>query len=174
MKLESYLRNNRQKLDVEKPDEELIWVGISHSLNKNDKRRKHIFWKYAVTIAAAVFVFFLVRYQTIMQPGQQLILVQIDPGLARYESEIVNRIKNYTLQIENSNYNLNELPTTPDILQDIDLMIEMYSADLKEYGNNPALIQSLIDLYEKKVSLLQRILNEIEKTKNHETSQILL
>jgi len=174
MKLETYIQNSRQKLDVEKPDEELIWAKVSLSLNKKGRRKRIVYWKYAITIAASVFITFFACYQMMKQPDQQSVFVQIDPNLARYESEMVNKIKHYTLQIERTNYNLSELPTTPDILQDIDLMIEMYSADLKESGPNPALIQSLIDLYEKKVSLLQRILTEIEKTKDHETSQTLL
>jgi hypothetical protein len=174
MKLESYIRNNRQKLDVEKPDEDHIWARVSLSLNKKGRRKSIVYWKYVVTIAASVFITFFACYQMMKQPDQQLVFVHTDPNLAKYEAEMVNKIKHYALRIERANYNLSELPTTPDILQDIDLMIEMYSADLKESGPNQALIQSLIDLYEKKVSLLQRILTEIEKTKDYETPQILL
>ena len=174
MKIESHIQSIRQKLDVEKPDEDLLWIGISHSLDKKDRQKHSGYWKYALTTAASVLIAFFVGYQVMKQTGQQLVFIKIDPELAKYESEMVDQIKNYSLQIERTNYNLNELPTTPNNLRDIDQLIEMYSSDLKKYGPNPELIRSLVDLYEKKVLLLQRMLNEIEKAKNHEMHQIVL
>jgi len=66
------------------------------------------------------------------------------------------------------------LPTTPADLEETDRLIADYSADLKQYGANPELIETLLDLYEIKIMLLKRILNEIEKEKEYEKVQSIL
>ena len=172
MKIEEYIRNNRQKLDVEKPDEDFLWAGISQSLNSKQKHRSLSIWKYASAVAASVAVTLIAVHFWNAEPKQQLIFVNIDPSLAKQEVELKAQIQDYTQQIHQANYNLNDLPTNLNDLKYIDDLIEKYSKDLKQYGPNPQLIESLMDLYNKKVLMLQRMLNEIEKNKNYEKRRI--
>ncbi|MDR0660818.1 MAG: hypothetical protein LBG19_08490 [Prevotellaceae bacterium] len=172
MKLESHIKNIRQQLDVEKPDTDSIWIGISQSLNEKPKQQHSNRWKYALAIATSVVVLFAAGYFTRTAPTQQLIFVNLDPTLARQEAELVGQIKTYSKRLQKSTVDLNTLPTTPDELEDIDRLIEIYSADLKKHGSNPQIVQSLIDLYSKKVLVLRRMLNEIEKMKAYENNKI--
>ena len=171
MKFEEYIQNIRPLLDTEQPDENHIWAGISHSLKVQKRIR---YWKYALTAAAMLTIAFTAGYHFTKTSEQHLIFVNLDPKLAKQEAELVHRIENYTRQIEREKFNMDALPTTPAILNDIDRLIETYSADLRQYGANPELIRTLLDLYEKKMMLLNRMLNEIEKEKDHENNKFFL
>ena len=170
MNFEEYIRNNRPTLDVEQPDEEHIWMGISNSLNI---QRKTHYWKYALMAAAMVVIAFSAGYHFTKKSEQHLIFVNLDPKLARQEAELVHLISDYTRQIEHENFDLETLPTTPAILKDMDKLLEAYSADLRQYGADPELIRTLLDLYEKKIMLLNRMLNEIKKEKDHENNKFI-
>lgn len=172
MKLEPHIKEIRKQLDVEKPDVDSIWVGISQSLNNPVKQKQSNRWKYALAAAASAVILFAAGYFSRTEPSQQLIFVNIDPNLAEQEAKLVKQIQMYSRLLQKTDYDLNKLPTTPDEIASIDRLIEMYTADLKEYGSNPQIVQSLIDLYSKKVLVLQRMLNEIEKMKSYEKNNI--
>ena len=171
MNFEEYIREIRPTLDVEQPDEEHIWIGISNSLKMQKRTR---YWKYALMAAAMIVVALTVGYQYMKNSEQPLFFVNLDPEIAKQEVELVNLIKSYTRQVEHENFNLETLPTTPDELKYTDKLIEAYSADLKQYGANQELTETLLDLYEKKIMLLKRMLNEIEKEKEYENTKFLL
>ena len=171
MEIEEYIQNIRPMLDTEQPDEEHIWIGISQSL-KNQKRNHY--WKYALLAAAMIVIAFAAGYHFTEKSEQHLIFVNLDPKLAKQEAEFVKLISDYTRQIEREHFDLEALPTTPDILKDMDRLIEAYSSDLRQYGANPELIQTLLDLYEKKIMLLNRMLNEIKIEKENENNKFIL
>jgi len=174
MKIEESIRKNRPMMDTEQPDEDLIWMGISQSLENHAKQKRIYYWRYALLAAAMIVIAFAVGLHTTKKSETHLIFVNLDPALAKQEVELVHLIKNYTLQIEQENFDLETLPTTPAELKYTDKLIEAYSADLRQYGASPELIETLLDLYEKKIILLKRMLNEIEKEKEYENNQYYL
>ena len=174
MKIEAYIKSIRPSLDVEQPDEDLIWVGISQSLETRTKQKRVPYWKYALVAAVSIVIAFVTAYHVATKSEPRLIFVNLDPKLAKQEVELVNLIKSYTLQIERENFNLEKLPTTPADLEAMDRLIGACSADLRQYGASQQLIETLLDLYEKKVILLKRMLNEIEKEKKYENNAVFL
>ena len=62
MNIEEYVRRNRQNLDVENADEDYLWTGISHSINKKNNQKRFFTLKIA---AAAILVIALsfITYQ---------------------------------------------------------------------------------------------------------------
>ena len=174
MKIEAYIRSIRPNLDTEQPDEDLIWMEIAHSLEIHAKQKRSHYWRYALLAAAMIVIAFAAGLHLTKKSEQHLIFVNLDPKLAKQEVELVNLIGNYTRLIELTNYNLDLLPTTPDYLKDIDRLIEAYSADLRLYGANPELIETLLDLYEKKIMLLNRMLNEIKNVKEYENYKCIM
>jgi hypothetical protein len=174
MKFEEYIQRIRPVLDADQPDEDLIWMGIVRSLEIHAKRRQNHYWRYALLAAAMIVIAFAAGYHVTKKSEQHLIFVNLDPQLAKQEAEFVRLIGNYTRQIERENYNLELLPTTPADLEDIDRLIEDYSAYLKQYGVNPELIKTLLNLYETKIMLLKRMLNEINQEKENENNKFIL
>jgi hypothetical protein len=172
MNLESYIRKNRSSLDIEKPDEEYLWTGISEAVKAKSKRSHLLF--YRSIAAASVILILSVTFSYFLNRGgrQQLLFVNSDPALANQEIQFTNQIESYSKLIKQSAVDIDQLATGKKEIQYIDDLIGYYSKDLKQNGSNPKLVNSLMDLYQKKIMLLERMLNEIEKSKNHEKRNI--
>lgn len=159
-------------MDIEKPDEDYLWTGVSQALNGTKRRKNIVLWR---SIAAASVILFISITLTLFYNNgkkQQMIFVNIDPALADQEARFKNQIDSYSELIKQTSYNDNQVVTGNNEIQYIDDLIEHYSTDLKQKGPNSKLINSLMDLYRKKLMLLERMLNEIEKSKENEKRKI--
>jgi len=172
MNLESYIRKNRNSLDVEKPDEEYLWTGISNAVKANKKRNFNLLYRAIAAASVILIVSLTFAYFITRGGGQQLLFENSDPALASEEVRFTNQIESYSRLVKKSSIDLDQLATGKKEIQYIDDLIGYYSKDLKQNGSNPKLVNSLMDLYQKKIMLLERILNEIEKSKNHEKQKI--
>ena len=172
MKLESYIKENRKALDVEKPDEEHLWRSIKKKMGLSDKSpflkvTRSVAAIAAITVLSVITAYFIGRNQR-----HDLIFINIDPELAKKEVLFLNQIDNYSDLIKNTRVNIDQLVSGTKEIEYIDDLIHYYSNDLKNNGPNPKLINSLMDLYEKKILILNRMLNEIEKNESHEKRKI--
>lgn len=172
MNLEDYIKNNRAQLDVEKPDEEYLWKGISHSMQGKSKRNSLLLWRSIAAASVVLLVSLLAAYFIIENNKPQLIFVNFDPKLANEEVQFKNQIDNYSKLIQQASGKNGMAVTGEREIQYLDDLIAHYSEDLKQKGPNQKLISSLMDLYRKKIMLLERMLNEIEKNKEYEKHQI--
>lgn len=172
MKIEQYIRKNRSELDIEKPDEDYLWTGISQALNGTRKSKNKVLWRSMAAASVILFVSISATYFFTISKKQQLIFVNIDPTLANQEVQFINQIESYSKLIKQASVNDKQMATGTSEIQYIDELIEHYSEDLKQKGPNSKLINSLMDLYRKKLMLLERMLNEIEKSKENEKRNI--
>ncbi|MCB2194618.1 MAG: hypothetical protein KQH79_02100 [Bacteroidetes bacterium] len=171
MNIEEYIRKNRNQMDVEHPDEDYLWTGISHSISKKKNRSRFLALKIAAA-AVVIIALSIITYQvTSLRSNQQLILANIDPDLAKQEAQFQHQIKAYYQVLQKTDYDKDQLATSYKDLEYIDTLIIKYSEDLNTYGPNPKLLNSLMDLYQKKIKLLDRMLNEIEKQKRYENAK---
>lgn len=169
MKLEKYIKENREFLDVEKPNKELLWENISKQLTSK-KRKKHFQkWKIAAVVIVVIGFSFLAYQNLSIRNNQNLILRKIDPALAKEEAKFQKQIEIYYQVLQKTNYDKNTLPTSIKNVEYIDDLIKKYLEDLQKYGPNSKLLKSLMDLYQKKIMLLNRMLEEIERNKKNES-----
>ncbi|MGE0087881.1 MAG: hypothetical protein AB7S50_00215 [Bacteroidales bacterium] len=170
MKIEEYIRKNRSKLDVENADEDYLWAGISHSFIKRKKSKRF----FIIRIAAAALVLLTLTYTgfefAAIRKNQLYILSKIDPVLAQQEAQFQDQINSSYKLLHQTKFDKNQLETNYSELDEIDTMIQYYYDDLKKHGPNPKILNSLMDLYQKKILVLDRMLNEIEKNKNYENN----
>ncbi len=171
MNIEEYIRENRNQLDVEHPDEDYLWTGISHSINKKTSRTRFLTLKIAAAAVIVIALSFITYQVTSLRTNQQLILANIDPQLAKQEAQFQHQIKTYYQVLQKTDYDKDQLTTSFKDLEYIDTLIVKYSEDLDKYGPNPKLLNSLMDLYQKKIKLLDRMLNEIEKNNRYENAK---
>jgi hypothetical protein len=171
MNIEEYIRKNRQELDADKADEDFIWNKISGSLDKPKKSKRFFALKIAASIILVLGLSIITYQITTLRSNQKLILANIDPELAKQEAQFQNQIKNYYQVIQQTSYDEELFSANFKDLEYIDTLINQYSKDLASNGPNPRLLNSLMDLYQKKIKLLDRMLNEIEKNKQHENNE---
>ncbi len=170
MKIEEYIRKNRENLDTERADEDYLWTGISQSFVKARRSKRMIVLKIAASVLLFIGLSYTVFELYTIRNNQVLILKNIDPILAQQEVQYQKQINSYFNVLIKTNFDKTQLVTSYSELDEIDDMIQHYYDDLKKHGPNPKILNSLMDLYQKKILVLDRMLNEIEKNKNYENN----
>jgi len=178
--LEKYLRSQREALDVESPDDQVIWEGIRHDLQRSDSRReKRRMWIRIRNIAAAVIILVSVGYMINdiigdRRMGGGVSLADIDRDLGAREKEYRTLVS--FKQKEAGSFNHVDNVIIVELLEEIqklDTIYEQTLKDLGELGYNEKVINTIFDTYEKKIYLLELIILENNKIKNHETDENL-
>ena len=178
--LEKYLRERREAMDVESPDDPLIWEGIRKGLHQAEARldRKRMLIRIR-NIAAALIIVVSVGYMLgdligERRSGKELTLADIDRDLGAREKEYMALV---SLKMEEvGTYNHVDHVIIAELLEEIqklDTIYELTLKDLNELGHNEQVIQTIFDTYEKKIYLLELIILENNKIKNYENDENL-
>jgi len=179
-KLEKYLKEQREALDVESPDDPLIWEGIRQGLQRSELQngRRHRLIRIR-NMAAAVIILISVGYMLVDLVGEQrskgeVTLAKIDRNLGAREKEYRALVS--FKQQEAGSFNHLDNVIIAELLEEIqklDTIYEQTMKDLGELGNNEQVINTIFDTYEKKIYLLELIILENNKIKNHEADENL-
>lgn len=167
--LEKYLKTNRSKLDVEEPDEDSIWQGIKGGMDKKARTLPWWFWKIA-----AIFIFAVsISYFAINQNKKEQVIIysiaDLSDEFGKQEAELKQLVN---LKWEEVKPLLNEENSEIQFLlnqmNELDEVYKSYQNDLGISDANEEIINALLDYYQKKMRILNRILHEIQKQNNHE------
>lgn len=176
--LEKYLENKRQDLDVDNPDDQLIWEGIREELHSGSIPGKgRGYWPKIRNIAAVAVIVLCLGYMI-----GDLLVERKNPGsisLASLNRELGVRENEYKTLVA---HKIDEVKSYNEIdnliiaelyeeIQKLDTIYEQTMKDLEELGYNEKVINTIFDTYEKKIYLLELIILENNKIKNHETDQ---
>lgn len=172
--IEKYLKEKRLNLDVEEPEQDLIWEGIRSGLQEKKQGLPNWFWKVAAIFIFAVSATYFVVNETSEKQIVVLTLSDVSKNLGKQENELKQLIDlkwaEVQQQLPEENTNLQFLL---DELNGLDEIYNSYQKDLNKTLNNEPVIRAMLDYYEKKTKLLNRLLLEIEKQKYHENEIIL-
>ena len=159
--LEKYIRENRDQFDDKFPDPAL-WDHIASRLpqNRTDSRRI-VMWK-AVSIAAVALVLILSGVIAGIFMGQNR--VQDNPEYV----EFMQAQQYYNVVYNKKKSELSRYAYDPEVDRDLNEMDKMYNDLSREYLNTDEpdkteLINAMIQVYKKRISLLERVLNRIEQ-----------
>ena len=168
---EKYLESQRKHLDVEDPDDNLIWDGINNDLGKKRIGKSSMIWK-----AAAIIIFLVsstyILYNEFYRSGSgiyNITLSEIEPAYA-------GKVAIYSVDFENKMKMVDAMkPFDAKLLEafftelgSLDNMYREYQEDFSNYGYNERLLRAMLDYYEKRVRVLDRMLMEIQKQKDYE------
>ena len=176
--LEKYLLKQREAMDVEAPDDQLIWEGIHKGLHqaetRSDSKRMLIRIR---NIAAAVIIVVSVGYMINDIIGERRMgggvsLADIDRDLGAREKEYRTLVSFKEQEAGTFNYVDNVIiAELLEEIQKLDTIYEQTMKDLSELGYNEQVINTIFDTYEKKIYLLELIILENNKIRNYETDE---
>jgi hypothetical protein len=180
-KLEEYLKRHRANLDVDSPDDDVVWDRIHSRLTEmkkdDSKNPLKISWIRIRNIAAVAIIMFCIGYITkdiinSLSARQPVTLASIDRGLGNREEEYRTMVNLRTSEVTrlqgNGDALIRELFTE---LAALDTIYNQSMIDLKVLGPNEKVINTIFDTYEMKIRLLELIILETNKTRNHENNE---
>ncbi|MDX2445027.1 MAG: hypothetical protein QNK30_14625 [Bacteroidales bacterium] len=177
--LENYLHKKRNLLDVEKPDDEIIWEGIRNDLQSQKfihrpEKRKKLIVKFR-NIAAIILLIFSLSYVVYdiaeKHFTKRITLAEIDNSLGQQEKEYITLIKLKESEVQSSSLSENiVIMELFEEIQRLDTIYDQVMDDLNEIGYNEKIINTIFDTYEKKIQILELIILETNKPESHENN----
>jgi len=168
MKIEEYIQKNRDKLDVHEPDTNEIWKNIRHSIDEKKIRRIHAFRWIAASILVFLLVGTLIRHEIIVQK-QITSLSQISNELAEQENEYHHQVNQKW--VEYSEMEGNPSPIEPMLIEELEQLDTIYQKglnDIKQKGYNERAVVILLETYEKRLRIIEKLIYEKQKQTNYE------
>lgn len=168
----NYFNEHEQEKDVFSADEERMWRNINSEL----KRPSWSIKKTLVSIAAAasiiIAVSMIVRHEVMMQD-------QLD-SLAAINEELAEKENNYLLQVSHKWEEYKAMPSSSNelntlLLKELELLDTIYQkglSDIKNHGYNERAVVIMLNTYEKRLRIIERLINENQKQKRNENKSI--
>jgi hypothetical protein len=178
VKLEKYLSRQRKNLDVESPDDSLIWDSINRKIHHDTGDIRHLNNKIRLlrirNIAATAIILFSLGYiandiVNSKASGSKVTLSSIDSQLGRREMDYKTLINFKTDEVKT--YSGSDDKVVIQLFAEIkslDLIYDQAMKDLKELGPNDKVINTIFSTYEQKIRLLELIILETNKKDSHE------
>ena len=166
-RLEKYVNDNRDGFDDKNPDP-LIWEQISARLPQPVKTVRHVvMWKW-MTAAAVTLALVMCGVVAGMYMGSGGTIN--DPAYA----DFLQAQQYYNMEYNKKKSELAQYVSDPEVerdLQDLDLMHEALSEELlnSSTADKTELINAMIEVYRTRISLLERVLNKVERNKSENT-----
>ncbi len=182
--MEKYLSDHRDDLDVENPDDNIVWQNIQNELLRKRQAEKRAIRKLMLirvrNIAAGILLVFSLGY----------IANDIINGRTR-NSEVTLSSINYDLGVREKEYKtlvsfkteeVSSFTGSHDIIirelfseiAGVDTVYNQAMNDLKKLGPNVKVINTIFNTYEQKIRLLELIILETNKQSSHENDKKII
>ncbi|HUS87481.1 MAG TPA: hypothetical protein VMW76_09590 [Bacteroidales bacterium] len=182
--LEKYLNDKRCHLDVESPDDTVIWEGIRTDLLHSQGRRMgspgRIILRKVRNAAAIAIILLSLGYiaNDLFRDyrfSRTVNLTAIDIDLGKREQEYKTLVDYKQKEIRSIQVPENSI--IKELFEEIKNLDKVYSQalkDLGELGNNEQVINTIFDIYEKKIHLLELVILETNKIRNNEANDEII
>lgn len=170
--LESYIEKNRERLDVEQPDDERIWNGITRRI---DQRRRIIPKWYHVAASILLIISAVTSIILLQRPHDRSLsdynlLAGISPELARedrsYRTEVAQKLET----VETAGISRDQQQNLKSELNQLDNQYSDYLKDIQLLGNQPKVVNGLLRCYELKLRIIDNTINEIQRIQHYENA----
>lgn len=168
MKIETYLKEKQDVLDVHQPNKDAMWEVIRQKqLQKKQKLTITIRWIAAMLVLSFV-VGALVRHEMVVQE-QITSLSQINTDLAQREKHYQQMVNEKWAQF--TTMPGAESPIEPMLLEELKKLDTLYQKgfdELVKTGYNERAVILLLDTYEKRLHIIEQLIYEKRKQKSYE------
>lgn len=160
--LEKYIESQRHTLDAETPRD--LWGGIQAEMLRKKYHNKLIGWR----IAASVALLFAVGHLGFDLALKNNTTPQQNGAFAALEIEYEQEVQQLKKEVKQKGISRNQYATLFEQLEYIDKIENEYRTDIPLANNKEKIAEILVDTYEKKIKLLERLLEEADRNKRLE------
>ncbi|MCX6285524.1 MAG: hypothetical protein NTY96_00220 [Bacteroidetes bacterium] len=161
--------------DIEVPDDDKIWKGISAELGKTRRLRIGLLSVAAlillmITSGVAVTLILKQRKAAEANFSLQNVSKQLGEEETFFRLTVLQKID----EVKKSGVKGDDYYAMMEQLNQIDRHYESYMTDLQELGNQPKILKGIIRCYELKIKVIETTLKETEKNKHYENEKHIL
>jgi len=175
IKIENYLRNKRDQLDVEEPDSAMLWEGIRKDILLEKKSHQINLWKIAAIFLVIFTLSYIVYNEVGKEKEREFTLSQINKSLGEREEEykkmISLKMQDVNIQELTTNSEYDILPILVNELNELDTIYAGAISDLKQHGYLEQIVDIIFDTYEKRMRILEQIIMETQKIEKYENRE---
>jgi len=167
--IENIIIRNRNRLDVEKTDQEALWERIENELVSSQKGKQRLIVKIAAIIIVFLTLACVVLFNVFNASPKTLSGREFDgfPEFAALHLKYSSEIERKWQQIENYDFNKDDFPWITRELELLDQIREDYLTDYHTFGAKPMILKALLRYYENKARVLDQFINDLEKVNNN-------
>lgn len=159
----------RGEMDVEEPRVDLMWGRIESKIEQPAKLRS--MWKYWAAAAGVAAIFALGYWSAgspdpIAQP--QLSIADLDPQMGQEEQRLQNEFMSRQAVLKEYEFNPEEVLIFESELAQIDSIDAEMRQMLGKVQNQERLLRTLLNHYQKKIQVIDRMIKKLEKQRRNE------
>lgn len=170
--LEKYLKTRRQQLDVEEPDDAVLWEGIRKEIISEKKTTGFNLWKVAAIFLAIFTLSYIVYNELSKEKEREFTLSQINQSLGErekaYQQMVLLKMQDANIQELSKRPEKDILPVLINELNELDTIYDNAINDLKQNGYLEQIVEIIFDTYEKRIRILEQIIMETQKLEMYE------
>ncbi|MCG8306741.1 MAG: hypothetical protein MI975_05060 [Cytophagales bacterium] len=170
--LKIFTGKHREQFELYTLDLDDAWQGIEEKLDAINKRSIHVSWWGMAKVAAVVLCTLTIGFGFYLN-NQRMSRNENGISLHNISSELADTEAYYSSQIREK-MELIELQSgevDPEVLGALEILDDDYKSlkkDLNDYADSEEVINAMIEHYRLKLSMLEKILEEIQKNKDNE------
>jgi hypothetical protein len=175
-RFDKYFEDHQGQFDVEIPDDDHIWKGISGELDRPGKIRQQILRLAAglLLLVSISTVILLITRQRITAQHHDFALARVSEALGAEENAFHLLVREKLKAVEAATIDAGSYQQLMTELNQIDRQYAAYLDDLHTLGNQPRIIRGIIRCYAMKIKILEKTLNETAKNERHENKKNML
>ncbi len=165
---EQHLKNNKDKLDLDKVSPE-VWLSIENEVLKKKNRRVSLYLKIAA--AAAVLLFLTVAINTFTQSENQDVHRQLIELYNLQEYEFPQKINTKKASLSDAKIPVDkekDFQILVTQLKFLDQQYENYLGYIEANGYQEFIGEQILNYYKNKLELLDKIQSEIKRIESYE------
>jgi len=170
--IEKYLKTKRGQLDVEQPDDAMLWEGIRKELLAGEKTFRFNLWKVAAIFLAIFTLSYIIYNEISREKEREFTLSQINESLGEREKEyqqmVLLKMQAASMQDLSLNTENEILPVLFNELNELDTIYQDAMNDLEQHGYLEQIVNIIFDTYEKRMRILEQIIMESQKLEMYE------
>ncbi len=169
-KFDEYFDAHRKEMNTEEPNRALLWKGIDAALAKNKYSQKLQLWRIAAVILAFVAVgqlaYILVSQgenQKMRNETQLASESKSSGAFETLEASYQTEVKTLEEKVKSKEIDRSEYALLLEELEYIEEMETDFKTDIPLANDKERIAAILVDTYEKKIMLLERLLQQIDR-----------
>jgi hypothetical protein len=168
-KFEAFIKENRKALDTDEPNADFIWEAVHSGLKEKRLSKRLVLWK----VAAAILAFLTVGQAAYLMLNQNTPSEIDSPmteigepttsGFTSLDQAYMKEISRLESEVQQKNVNPAEYASFFQELEYVENIKQDFNGDIPLANDKERIAEMLADTYEKKILLLERLLQQIER-----------